>query len=252
MMKIDLSGKVVLLTGASRGIGLAIARELIASGATVALHYHQNRKNLEKLAGKNKSRLFQANLGNHEDTVRLYSEVSDFYSGIHLLINNAGIAVNSPVDQPVDRWAEDWQTTMDINLKSSAVLCKCAISYWLENRQTGKIINVASRAAFRGDTPEYMAYAASKGGMVALTRSIARGYGKSGITAYTVAPGFINTDMAKDFFQRYGKKSCLGDLALSEIPQPEDVARPVIFLCSDYVHQASGCTLDINSATYFH
>lgn len=251
-MNIDLTGKTVLLTGASRGIGLATARELISSGATVALHYHRTPRHLEELAGKNESRLFQADLGDHEETIGLYSEVCDHYSRIHLLINNAGIALNSPVDQPVDRWVEEWETTMDTNLRAAAILCKLAISHWLESRQPGRIINVASRAAFRGDTTEYMAYAASKGGMVALTRSIARGFGKSGITAYTVAPGFINTDMAREFFQRYGKESCLGDLALPEIPMPEDVARPVVFLCSDYVHQASGCTLDINSATYFH
>jgi len=251
-MKIDLSGKVILLTGASRGIGRAIAGELLGAGATVALHYRQREETLKELAGQNRSKLFPADLVSDQQAADLFHAVLKDYGRIDILINNAGIALNSPVDSPWDRWMADWQKTLSVNLTAPALLCKLAISAWKKAKQPGRIINIASRAAFRGDTRDYLAYASSKGGLVSLTRSIAREFGKDHITAYTVAPGFIRTDMAQDFFDRYGEEKCLGDLALPEIPTPMDVARPVVFLCSDSAYQASGCTLDINSATYFH
>ena len=116
----------------------------------------------------------------------------------------------------------------------------------------GRIINVASRAAFRGDTPDYMAYAASKGGLVALTRSLARGFGKDGICAFTLAPGFTRTDMAQDFIDAYGEDYATSDLALNTLTAPEDIAPTAVFLASGYADHATGATIDLNAGSYVH
>jgi NAD(P)-dependent dehydrogenase (short-subunit alcohol dehydrogenase family) len=119
-------------------------------------------------------------------------------------------------------------------------------------RDGGRIINIASRAAFRGDRADYLAYAASKGGVVALTRSIARAFGKQGVKAFVVAPGFVRTDMAQDFFDAYGEKPVLDEIALPTLTEPVDVAPFVAFLASGMADHATGGTFDINAASYVH
>lgn len=114
------------------------------------------------------------------------------------------------------------------------------------------MVHISSRAAFRGDTTAYMAYAASKGGMVSLSRSIARGYGKQGIKSFVVAPGFIQTDMAQQFIDVYGEQFVLDDLALDTLTQPKDLAPTVIFLLSGWMDHATGCTIDVNAGSYVH
>ena len=169
-------------------------------------------------------------------------------------MNNAGVAVAVDRDAPLDVWEAAWNRTIDLNLKAPEVLTRLLIRHFLE--QVGppgrlRIINVASRAAFRGDTPEYTAYAASKGGLVALTRTIARGYGKQGIRAFTLAPGFTRTEMAQDFIDRYGEQ-VVGDLALERITEPEDIAPLAVLLASGLADHATGSTIDVNAGSYVH
>ncbi|MEM6526357.1 MAG: SDR family oxidoreductase, partial [Bacteroidota bacterium] len=114
----------------------------------------------------------------------------------------------------------------------------------------GIIINISSRAARRGDTSDYLAYAASKGGLEAITKSIARAYGKKGITAFGVAPGFTRTDMAQDFIKAYGEDYVLNDLSLPELTEPKDIAQTVVFLASGLARHATGTTIDINAGSY--
>ena len=130
-------------------------------------------------------------------------------------------------------------------------MCKKAIEHFLENGG-GRIINISSRAAFRGDTSDYLAYAASKGGVVALTRSIARAYGKNEIKAFTIAPGFVRTDMAQDFMDQYGEGFALNDIALNELTEPKDLAPLVTLMASGLMDHATGCTIDVNAASYVH
>jgi 3-oxoacyl-[acyl-carrier protein] reductase len=122
----------------------------------------------------------------------------------------------------------------------------------LKRQSTGRIINISSRAAFRGDTAEYMAYAASKAGVSALTKSIARAYGKDGIKAFNIAPGFVRTEMAKDFIEQYGEEFATSDIALERLTEPKDIAPMVTFLASGLADHATGCTIDINAASYVH
>ena len=129
------------------------------------------------------------------------------------------------------------------------MLCKLAIPIF-KRQGGGRIINIASRAAFRGDTDEYLAYAASKGGLVSLTRTIARAYGKNNIKAFIVAPGFVKTKMAKEFIQIHGKKSIIDELSLKKLTEPEDVAPAIVFLASGMMDHVTGNTIDINAGSY--
>jgi len=140
---------------------------------------------------------------------------------------------------------------MAVNLRAPAVLSRLAIEHF-SAQGGGRIINISSRAAFRGDQPAYLAYAASKAGLVALTRSIARGFGKAGILAFNVAPGFTRTDMAKGFLDQYGEDYVAGDIALRTLTEPADIAPFVVFLASGLADHSTGCTIDINAASYVH
>ncbi len=250
-MKLDFEGKSVLVTGASRGIGAAIARAFGEAGARVGVHYGKNRTEAERVAADigMHAELIQADLTQLEDVERLWRETIERFDHIDVLVNNAGVAIGSPPDGPVTRWLADWETTMAVNLTAAALLCREAVNHF-GPKGGGRIVNIASRAAFRGDTPDYLAYAASKGGLVALTRSIARGWGKDNITAFTVAPGFTRTEMAQDFIDQYGEDYAMNDIALPRMTEPEDIAPTVVFLASGLADHATGSTIDINGGSY--
>ncbi|MEO1051233.1 MAG: SDR family oxidoreductase [Bacteroidota bacterium] len=252
-MHIDLSGKSILVTGASRGIGAAIARGMAHAGGRVAIHFNNSVSVAESLAKEigNSSQAFKANLADSTETTLLFQQVKEAFGQIDVLVNNAGIAISSPVKSAEQTWLEDWNKTIDVNLSASALLCKLAIGHFQEG-QGGTIINISSRAAFRGDTEDYLAYAASKGGMVALTRSIARAFGKDGILAYNVAPGFTRTAMAQDFIDQYGEDYAVNDIALQQLTEPSDIAPTVVFLASGLAKHATGATIDINAGSYVH
>ena len=181
----------------------------------------------------------------------LFTEVIDKFGGLDVLVNNAGIALGSPLYGDEEEWLVHWNKTLSVNLTAAAILCRKAIIHFKE-RGGGRIINISSRAAFRGDTPDYLAYAASKGGTVALTRSIARGYGKEGIKAFDIAPGFTRTDMAQLFIDQYGESFALNDIALTRLTEPGDIAPLVVFLASGLGDHATGTTIDINAGSYVH
>ena len=249
-MDIHLNNKVVLLTGATSDIGIEITKLLSKSGATVAIHYNKNEvkaKELKKNAGNN-SEIFFADLNSLEQTDELFKNVIKHYSKIDILINNAGVYIYSPIEDN-ESWLENWNKTMNINLDSASLLCKQAIMHFKKNKG-GKIINIASRAAFRGDTEDYLAYAASKGGLVSLTRTIARRYGKNNIVAFIVAPGFVKTKMAKDFKEKNGEDGILKELSLKRITEPKDIAPTILFLSSGLMDHSTGSTIDINAGSY--
>ena len=252
-MKIDLTGKNVLITGASRGIGKAIAIALADCGARVGIHYFRNEHHAEEVAEKigKKASLFKADLEEGIQVNELFHEVIEQFGQIHVLINNAGISIHSEPEGDDMQFVNEWTKTIDINLNAAGYLCKMAINHF-QKFQEGRIINISSRAAFRGDTKDYLAYAASKGGIVALTRSIARAYGKQGIKAFNIAPGFVRTDMAQQFIDTYGEDIAVSDLALPKLTEPEDLAPMVAFLAAGMADHATGCTIDINAGSYVH
>ena len=167
-----------------------------------------------------------------------------------VLINNAGIFMEAQFGDSDEEWMAKWDRTQQVNLRSVALISKWAINAWKERGIEGRIINIASRAGVRGDTGEYAAYAASKAGMIAFTKSIARSLGEFGITAYSIAPGFVDTDMARGSIEVYGEEYLTKDLALDSIAPPEQIAEMVLLLASGKLTHATGQTFHINSGSY--
>jgi len=254
-LAIDLTGQAVLVTGASRGIGRAVARTLAAAGATVGVHYARSRDAAEALAREIGGHPLPADLERPDAADRLFAEAVAVLGRVDGLVANAAIAEAAPLDAPDDAWAAAWDRTMAVNLRATGQLCRAAVRHMTAGASgsgavNGRIVTVASRAAFRGDAPEYLAYAASKAGVVALTRSIARGFGRQGVVAFVVAPGFTRTEMARPFLDAYGEGYATDDLALPRMTEPEDVAPSVAFLLSGLADHATGATLDLNAGSY--
>ncbi len=252
-MQINLKNKHVIITGASRGIGKAIAELLVSCGAKVALQYNKNKNSAEKVQKTlgPKAHLYQCDFSNGLEVNEFFNEVAEDFKRIDVLVNNAGIAIKSNPEKDDIAWIDDWLQTMDVNLNAVGLLSKKAIQHF-KTHEGGSIINISSRAAFRGDTKDYMAYAASKAGIIGLTRSIARAYGKDNIKAFLIAPGFVRTGMARDFIEEYGEEYATKDLALDHMTEPKDIARFVAFLASGLADHATGGTFDVNAGSYVH
>lgn len=240
--------KKALVTGISRGIGLSIAKKLISEGFMVTgTHYNHQ---IPAFHGST----------THLETIRVNFEEAESVKSclksvladrsFDLLVNNAGIVEDASFTANDSHWIEVWDKIMQVNLKSSALISKWFIESTLSAKKNGILVNISSRAAFRGDTEEYAAYAASKAGMAALTKSIARNYSKKGILAYTIAPGFIDTDMAKASAELLGSAVLTKDSVFDEITSPEEVANIVGFLSRGEVSHMSGSTFHINGGSY--
>ncbi len=252
-MHLDLTSKTALITGGSRGIGAAAVRAFAASGARVAVHCGRDLAAAEALAVEvgQGAEAFRADLSDPSACTALWDEVVARFGRVDVLVNNAGVAGGAPLDGDEAVWLKVWTDIMAVNLTAMGLLCRAAIAHF-ESHGGGRIINISSRAAFRGDTPDYLAYAASKGGVVALTRSIARGFGKQGIMAFDVAPGFTRTEMAQAFIDQYGEDFASRDIALTRLTEPTDIAPMLVLLASGLADHATGTTIDINAGSYVH
>ena len=249
---IDLSGKVTLVTGGSRGIGAAVVRTLAGAGGDVVLHYGRSHERAVALAdevGRERCHLVRADLEDGGCVPALWRDAVAWKGRVDVLVNNAGIYVAAGVDADFETWAATWARTLGVNLVAAAHLCREAVRHFRE-RGGGAIVNVASRAAFRGDAPDYTHYAASKAGMVALTRTIARGFGADNIVAFVVAPGFVRTERVERRMRDHGEDSVLDEIPLGDMASPEDVANVVAFLASGLARHATGATIDVNGASY--
>ncbi|MBB6326503.1 NAD(P)-dependent dehydrogenase (short-subunit alcohol dehydrogenase family) [Algoriphagus iocasae] len=252
-MQISLKGQRILVTGASRGIGRAIAKQLSESGAEVIIHFNSNEEEAKSLQNElsGVSYVEKCDLGNSDSVVGFIPKLVEKYGPLSGIVNNAGIAKSASDDLPTDKWLEIWNETIQVNSTSVGILCKEFVDHAKINNG-GRIVTISSRAAFRGDTTDYLAYAASKGALVSLTRSIARHYGKVGIKAFLIAPGFTRTDMANEILSEYGEGFALNDIALNELTKPEDIAPMVTLLCSGFADHATGASIDINAGSYVH
>ena len=251
-MNISLKNQRILVTGASRGIGRAIAKQLSDSGAEIIIHCNNNAAEAEKLKLElvNPAFIESCDLSNVDQVVGFIPKLVEKYGPISGLVN-AGISRSAPDSLSTQEWVKIWQETIQVNTTALGILCKEFVDQALIN-QNGRIVNISSRAAFRGDTTDYIAYAASKGAIVSLTRSIARHYGKQGIKAFLIAPGFTRTDMADEILAEYGEGFALNDIALKELTKPEDIAPMVTLLCSGLADHATGASIDINAGSYVH
>jgi len=252
-MKIDLNGCRALVTGASRGIGRAIAESLLEAGASVGAHYRTERAAAEAIVeGHAGSCALGADLAEPDACVDLFTRAVAALGRVDLLVNNAGVALSAAIDAPAGEWDRAWDRTMAVNLTASAVLARETIRHARAHPGQGgaRIVFISSRAAFRGDAPDFLAYAASKGGMVSLARSIARGFGKEGVKAFVIAPGFTRTEMAEDFIKEYGEEYAMKDIALDRMTEPRDIAPLVVFLASGLADHCTGTSIDVNAASY--
>ena len=230
----------VLVTGASRGIGAAIAEALVARRARVVRHASAESGDLigEDLA-----------LGGAGD--RLWQRALERLDGrIDVLVNNAGGFEAISVDASAEDWSAAWSRTLQINLQAAADLSRRAVLHWREGGARGRLVNVASRAAYRGDSPEHWHYAAAKAGMVGMTKSIARAWAAEGILAFAVCPGFVMTGMAEDYVESRGGEKLLADIPLGRVAEPAEVASVAAFLALDAPASMTGAVLDINGASY--
>ncbi len=250
-MKIDLSKRTILITGANSGIGYAIAKQLLESNASVALHYNSKSDGVKELHKQfpDQSEIFEADFNQSDSVINLFDDILSWKDSLDTLINNAGTSIMNSLDLDDKEWINNWNTIMNINLLATGILSKKALQHF-KNNNGGRIVNIASRAAFRGDTPDYLAYAASKAGMVALIKSIARGFGKDGITAFSVAPGFTRTAMAQKSIDKYGEDFVIKDIALNQLTEPKDIAPIVTLICSGEFDHGTGSNIDINAGSY--
>ncbi|MBY0283563.1 MAG: SDR family oxidoreductase [Sphingomonas sp.] len=227
----------VLLTGSSRGIGAAIAAAL-------------DRPDI-RLIGHGTASGIAADFADPAAPAHLWDAALDTLDGrIDVLINNAGVFEANPIDRDDAAWAADWARTMQINLTASADLCRRAVLHWRGRESGGRIVNIASRAAYRGDSPDHWHYAASKAGMVAMTKSIARGYARDGILAFAICPGFTMTGMAEDYLASRGGDKLLADIPLGRVAAPEEVAVAARFCALEAPPSMTGSVLDVNGASY--
>ncbi len=251
---IDLNNKTVLVTGASRGIGAVIARTIAKAGGDVILHYGTSADRTQNLAeeiGAEKSFCVQADFTQPHAGSKLWRDALAWRGRIDVVVNNAGVYLPHPVDTDDDTWHQTWATTLQVNLIAAADISRCAVRHW-QGCGGGILINIASRAAHRGEVAEYWAYAASKGGLISMSKTIARHWGQAGVLAYCIAPGFVNTEMASEAFEADPslKQKIVGEIPLGEIAPPEDVANCVAFLASGLAKHATGTTIDVNGASY--
>jgi 3-oxoacyl-[acyl-carrier protein] reductase len=231
----------ILATGTSRGIGAAIAAAF--DHADVRLIGHASRPG--------EADRIPADLDEPGAAHALWDEAMKRLDGrIDVLVNNAGIFEAAPIDMTPDSWLAAWERTMRINLTSAAELCRLAVRHFESRGGGGRIVNVASRAAYRGDSPAHWHYAASKAGMIGMTKSIARGYARDGILAFAVCPGFTMTGMAEEYLASRGGERLLADIPLGRVADAAEVAETVRWLVLDAPPSATGSVIDVNGASY--
>jgi NAD(P)-dependent dehydrogenase (short-subunit alcohol dehydrogenase family) len=250
----DLKGQNILVTGASQGIGRAIARELMAKGARVVVHYNSHRQAALDLIAEypqTESIALQAAMDQPGEVAKLFEESVGQLGRLHTLIVNAGIFPPHKVSGDTDAWWEVWKRTLAVNLDAAGLLTKLGITHFRETGG-GRFIYIGSRAAFRGETEDFLAYAASKGGLTSLARSVARSFGKDRITSFTIAPGFTRTAMAEPFIAAYGEETLLNEISLPELTLPEDISPLAAFICSGGMDHATGTVIDVNAGSYMH
>ncbi len=251
MIQLDLSGETILLTGASDGIGREAADFLMTNGARLAVHYNSNRASAESMVAGHTSgsRIFQADLANEAAVYRLFDEAQGHFEKIDTIILNAGVFLPHSTMENTQEWLAVWKMTLDVNLNSAGLLTKLGIDHFREKGQ-GRFIYIGSRAAARGETEEYLAYAASKGGLTSLAKSVARSFGKENIKAFVLAPGFTRTQMAEPFIATYGEDHLLNEIALNSLTSPQDLAPLIGLMCSGLMDHATGATIDVNAGSH--
>jgi len=231
----------ILLTGASRGIGEATLASLQSAGHRVVG---------QSTAGSDS--LLAADFTDPDAPRRLWERAFERLAGrIDCVINNAGIFEGVADNTGDEEWHSAWNRTLTVNLQASADLSRHAIAHFRSSETPGgRIVNVASRAAYRGDSPMHWHYAASKAGMIAMTKTIARGYAHENIYAFAVCPGFTATGMVEEYIASRGGEKLLADIPLGRPASTDEVAETIRWLATEAPPSATGAVIDVNGASY--
>ena len=246
-----MSGRAVLITGASRGIGRAVATEFAAAGDRVAVHHRASADLaaglVADLPGSGHA-VIQADLADPEAVRAMVDASADLLGGLDVLVNNAGVFTPHPITEvSYQDWQDQWRATLGINLVGAANVTWCAVQHM--RGRGGRIINVSSRGAFRGE-PNSPAYGASKAGLNALSQSLARALAPHGIAVSAVAPGFVATDMTNEHLKPPRGDEIRAQSPFGRVAEPEEIAAAVLYLASGRAEWASGTVLDLNGASY--
>jgi 3-oxoacyl-[acyl-carrier protein] reductase len=246
-----MSGRAVLITGASRGIGRAIATEFARAGDRVAVHHRDSAEFADDLAASLPGSghvVVRADLADPDAVRAMVDRAAGLLGGLDILVNNAGVFTPHPItDVSYQHWQQQWQATLGVNLIGAANVTWCAVQHMKE--RGGRIINVSSRGAFRGE-PNSPAYGASKAGLNALSQSLARALAPYGIAVTGVAPGFVATDMTNEHLKPPRGDEIRAQSPFGRVAEPEEIAAAVFYLASEHAEWASGAILDLNGASY--
>jgi NAD(P)-dependent dehydrogenase (short-subunit alcohol dehydrogenase family) len=236
-----MTQRTALVTGSSRGIGAAIAARLRARGVKVVGHA-RSAADADTIA---------ADLTDPTAAARIWEQALERCDGrIDLLVNNAGLFEANPLGLSDIEWLDNWEDTLRINLTAAAELSRYAVKAWLADEGGGRVVHVASRAGYRGDSPDHWHYAAAKGGMVAMHKTIARQYAARGVMSYAICPGFTDTAMAGDYLASRGGPGLLADIPLGRVASPDEIAAIAEFCALDAPESMTGAVIDANGASY--
>jgi len=245
MSEQKLENKISIVTGASRGIGSAAARELAKHGATVVLNYHKSKDHAQQVAEAIKAynqnvAVFKADVSQKEEAKALVDFTVREYGTVDILVNNAGIIIDKLI---LDMEAEDWQKVIDTNLTSIYYTTREVLPYMMEQR-SGAIVNMSSIAAYTGGKG-HCNYVASKGGIISFTKAISDEVAYKGIRVNAIAAGYIESDMTEEI-RAQGDKQFLKNIPLRRFGQPEEVAKVVLFLVSDDSSYITGKVIEVS------
>jgi len=251
-MQVDLSNKTVLVTGASRGIGKVVALKFAEAGANVIVHYNKNlnaaEEVLKRMKGDSHS-IIQADMESPDAIKIMVDKILSKFPRIDILINNAGIFEDARVAEfDYDQWQEVWKRTINTNLVGPSNLTFLVAKNMIEHGG-GKVINISSRGAFRGE-PNAPCYGTSKAGLNAMSQSLAQALAPYNIFVYVIAPGFVETDMARPALQGESGKAIRNQSPIGRIAKPVEIANTALFLASEGIDFLTGCIIDVNGASY--
>ena len=247
-----LTNKTVLVTGASRGIGRAVAIRCAEEGASVVVHYRNDlaaARESMRLMKSGRHLLLQAELGNPDEVEALVERTVQEFGSLDVVVNNAGIyELHDITLLTYEQWRDVWRRTLETNLVGPANLTYCAVQRMMQHGG-GKLVNISSRGAFRGE-PVAAAYGAAKAGLNSLGQSMAQALASRAIYVYTIAPGFVETDMIADLLQGPDGEAYRQQSPMGRTARPEEIANIVLFLASDGSEYLTGCIIDANGASY--
>jgi 3-oxoacyl-[acyl-carrier protein] reductase len=229
----------ILVTGASRGIGAATHELLKSKGHNVVGH-----------STRGGGGLIAGDLMNSESPSAIWSQAVDRLGGrVDALVNNAGIYEAVSAEASDEEWRNGWHRTLQVNVQAPADLSRLALAHFKE-KGGGRIVNVASRAGWRGDSPQHWHYAASKSALIGMTKTIARAYAADGILAFAVAPGFTVSEMTEEYLQGRGGAAIIADIPLGRVASTDEVAEVIRWLATEAPASSTGSTIDVNGASY--